>query len=157
MNNYGKVLPDLSTVRSPLYRLLQKEAEWRWTDEQEVKELLMSDRLLAHYDPDMELVLACDASPYGVRAMLSHKDPDGWERPIVFALHTLAPAERQYSQLEKEGLTIVFGVKPFLAYLFDRRFVILSDHKPLRHIFEENSYSSGIGSHLELGSHPGRM
>ena len=42
------------------YRLLQKEAEWRWTDEQqhvfkEVKALLMSDHLLAHYDSNMEL------------------------------------------------------------------------------------------------------
>ena len=116
VNYYGKFLPDLSTVLAPLYRLPQKETEWRWTDEQqrafeEVKVLLTSDRLLVHYNPDKELVLACDASPYGIRAVLSHRDPDGRERLIAFASRTLAPVECNYSQLEKEGLAIVFGVK----------------------------------------------
>jgi hypothetical protein len=151
VNYYGKFLPDLSTVLAPLYRLLQKETEWRWTDEQqrafeEVKVLLTSDRLLVHYDPDKELVLACDASPYGIGAVLSHRDPDGRERPIAFASRTLAPAERNYSQLEKEGLAIVFGVKRFHAYLFGRHFIILSDHKPLRHLFKENSATPPLAS-----------
>ena len=35
VNYYGKFLPDLSTVLAPLYRWLQKETEWRWTDEQQ--------------------------------------------------------------------------------------------------------------------------
>ena len=35
------------------------------------------------------------------------------------------------SASEKEGFAIVFG---FHAYLFGRHFVILSDHKPLRHL-----------------------
>ena len=74
-----------------------------------VKELLTSDRVLVHYDPSRELVLACDASPYGVGAVLSHKYPDEKDRPIAFASRSLAAAERNYSQLEKEGLAIVFG------------------------------------------------
>ena len=151
VNYYGKFLPDLSTVLAPLYRFLQRETEWKWMDKQqkafeEVKTLLTSDRLLVHYDPDMELILACDALPYGVGAVLSHQDPDGRERPITFASRTLAPAERNYSQLEKEGLAIVFGVKRFHAYLFGRHFVIFSDHKPLWHLFKENSATPPLAS-----------
>ena len=34
------------------------------------KELLTSSRLLVHFDPSLPLILTCDASDYGVGAML---------------------------------------------------------------------------------------
>ena len=78
VNYYGKFLPDLSHVLAPLYRLLQKSAKWVWEEQQqkafkEVKSMLTSDCLLAHFDPTEDLILACDASPYGVGAVLSHR------------------------------------------------------------------------------------
>ena len=99
VNYYGKFLPDLSSVLAPLYRLFQKGTKWVWGDEQqkpfeEVKKLLISECLLAHYDPNKELLLACDASPYGLGAVLSHCSEDGQEQLIAFASRTLAPAER---------------------------------------------------------------
>lgn len=69
--------------------------------------------------------------------MLSQRCEQGLERPVAFASRTLSPAEKSYAQLEKEGLAIVFGVKKFHQYLFGRTFQILSDHKPLQHLFSE--------------------
>ena len=123
---------------------MQEETKWLWGDEQqqalqEVKKLLTSECLLVHFDPDKELILACDASPYGVGAILSHRGADGKEQQIAFASRSLAAAERKYSQLEKEDLAIVFNMKKFHQYLFGRHFIISSDHKPLQHIFKETS------------------
>ena len=64
---------------------------------------------------------------------------DGSTRPIAIASHSLIPAERRYAHLDKEGLAIVYGVKKFHYYLFGRKLVINSDHKPLQHIFVSQS------------------
>ena len=62
---------------------------------------------------------------------------DGSERPIRYASRTLTAAERNYTQVDKEALAIVYGVKYFHQYLYGRRFLICSDHKPLIYLFAE--------------------
>ena len=136
INYYSKFLPNLA----PLYSLLQKKTIWSWGKAQQqtfekAKQQLVSAQVLGHYDSTKDLLLACDASPYGVGAVLSHRMEDGSERPIAFASRSLSPAEKNYAQLDKEGLVIVFGVKKFHHYLLGRHFTIQSDHKPLQHLF----------------------
>ena len=142
VNYYRKFLPDLATTLSPLYELLQKTKKWMWGQRQaevfaEVKSLLESPCVLVHYDDKLPLTLSCDASPYGVGAVLSHKMPTGEEKPIAFASRTLTAAERKYSQLDKEALALIFGVRKYHQYLCGRHFELKTDHKPLVHIFSE--------------------
>ena len=143
LNYYAKFLPNLSSKLAPLYRLLQKNTPWSWGEEQrqafqQAKVALTSAKVLVHYDPSQKLILSCDASPYGVGAVLSHKLEDGTEHPVAFASRSLSPAEKKYAQLNKEGLAIVFGVRHFHHYLLGRRFTIYSDHKPLQYLFSED-------------------
>ena len=143
LSYYNKFLPNLSSVLHPLHRLLRKDTPWRWGSAQseafnKSTKLLLSSNCLTHYDPSRDLTLACDASNYGLGAVLSHKMPDGSDQPIAYASRTLNTAERNYSQLEKEGLAYVFGVKKFHDYVFGRHFELVTDHKPLLGLIKED-------------------
>ena len=151
VNYYGKFLPDLATVLSPLYKLLQGSIGWSWGRKQResfnrVKDLLRSGRVLTHFNDQLPLVLACDASPYGLGAVLSHRMPNGVEKPVGFASRTLSKAERNYSHLDKEALAIIYGVKRYHQYLHGRSFEIKTDHKPLTHILSETSATPTMAS-----------
>ena len=127
LDYYGNFIPILSTLLQPLHELLWKGVKRGWTEECEkafvrTKSELVADKVLVPYDETRKLILACDASPYGVGAMTSHVMEDGEERPIAFASRTLTKNERNYSQIEKEALGIVFGVQKFHKYLQGRTF-----------------------------------
>ena len=136
INYYGKFVPQLSSILHPLNQLLQQGYQWKWSETcqsafQQAKETLTSSKVLAHYDPSLPLRLAADASAYGLGAVISHLMPNGNERPIAYASHTLSKSERNYAQLEKEALALIFGIKKFHQYLFGRKFTLVTDHKPL--------------------------
>ena len=103
---------------------------------------MTSADFLAHFNPSLPILLACDASDYGVGAVLAHRMLDGSERPIAYASRTLSKAERNYSQLEKEGLSCVFGVNKFHSYLLGHHFDLITDHKPLLTLFNEHKPTS---------------
>ena len=132
---YSRFMPHHSTVLAPLNSLLKKNVPWRWTKTEDnafmaAKNLLLNSRTLVHYDETLPLVLSCDASSYGAGAVLSHVI-NGKHQPIAFASCTLTETQRNYSQLEKEAFSIIFGLKRFHQYLCGRSFTILTDHRPL--------------------------
>ena len=133
LNYYRNFIPNLSTLLQLLHELPRKGVKSAWTEECEKaflhnKSELVTDKVLVPYD---EKILACDASPYGVGAVISHVIDDGEERPIAFASRTLTKSERNYLQIEKEALGIVFGVRKFQRYLYGRTFHLLTGHKQL--------------------------
>uniref|UniRef100_A0A1Y1K6Q2 RNA-directed DNA polymerase n=1 Tax=Photinus pyralis TaxID=7054 RepID=A0A1Y1K6Q2_PHOPY len=142
INYYSKFLPNAAARLKPLYEMLQKDEKFEWNNERRkcidhIKEIVTSNQILAHFNPNLKLKLTCDASPYGLGCVLSHILGNGDEKPIAFASRSLSKAERDYSQIDKEATAIIFGIKRFHQYLYGNRFTLLTDHKALVSIFGE--------------------
>lgn len=142
LNYYGKFIHNVSSILAPLHVLLRKEHPWCWGEKQmaafrQAKRALSSDRVLLHFDPKRQIVISCDASPVGVAAVLSQVDDNGDEKPVAYASRTLTPAERNYAQLDREGLSIVFAMKKWHKFVLGQQIRIVTDHKPLLGLFGE--------------------
>ena len=113
LNYYSEFIKAFSSKMHPLYQLLSNKTEWLWSKECEIaflwaNEVLSTEQVLVHHDPQKPLILSMDASPYGIEAVLSHLMEDGTEWPVEFASRTLSSAEKNYAQKEKEKLAIIF-------------------------------------------------
>ncbi|GBP91744.1 Protein ZBED8 [Eumeta japonica] len=93
---------------------------------------LSNQRVLAHYDARLRLVLSV-AAARTAGAALGHRP--GGERPASYASRTLNDADKSHSQLDTETLAIFHGVTTNHRYLYGRHFIIRTDHKSLSHIF----------------------
>lgn len=132
----------LSAKLKSLYDLCKAGTEYRWTDKHEQlfqasKKWLISSDILMLYNPKLPIFVMCDSNGYGVGAVLSHK-VNGEFRPVLFASSTLSKVEQRYSNLEREGLALVFALKKFHKCLYGRKFILITDHRPLQFIFGRN-------------------
>lgn len=93
-------------------------------------------KTIVHFDNNRKITLTCDASEYGVGAVLSHIMDDGSEKPIAMGSRTLS--KRNYAQIDREAAAIMFGLDKFNQYVYGRHVVIYTDHKPLLGIFSPN-------------------
>ena len=131
MNYLAKFLPKLSEIMEPIRRLMRKDTQWHWSEEQDsafqkIQHMVTQAPVLSYYDPCSELTIQCDASQGGLGAALLQNG-----RPIEYASRALTETEKRYAQIEKEMLAIVFSLERFNQYTFGRHVNVESDHKPL--------------------------
>ena len=151
---YARYLPNLHNVIEPLNRLRSKSVTWQFDEKEKsafdnLKKLISSDQVLTFYDPELPLRLDCDASAVGIGAVLSHVI-NGVDKPIEFISRMLKPAERNYSQIEREALAIVWAIKRLHRYLYARHFTLCTDHRPLEMIFDPyKSLSEAVSTRIQ--------
>lgn len=127
-------------LRGPLIDLTLDNADFKWGEEQEkafveLKKVMGSEIILTHYDPLKKIVVAADASAYGMGGVIMHELTDRSLHPIIYVSKAFNAAQKNYSQIEKETEAIAFTVKRCHKYLFGRKFELHTDHKPLLTIF----------------------
>ena len=141
--NKQKFAPDLADLVKPLRDLVKKENEFVWELEvhgkclEKLKNVLTEAPVLKFFNSQKKTVLQCDASLGGLGACLLE---DG--HPVVYVSRALTASEINYAQIEKELLSIVFGVERFASYVCGRKVFIQTDHKPLESIMKKSLLSA---------------
>ncbi|GFS63981.1 retrovirus-related Pol polyprotein from transposon 297 [Trichonephila clavipes] len=138
---YSHYIPNYSTIASPLTDALKgkiKKEKITWDDKcekafEELKAKLVSQPILFAPDFATDFILQTDASEVGAGVVLSQRI-EGEEHPIVFLSKKFSKAERNYSTVERELAAIIFGLKRLKHYLDGQKFIIETDHNPLRYL-----------------------
>ena len=134
---YRRFIQNFAEIAAPLHRLTAKTTEkFKWSPDCDLafrvlKEKLVSPPVLASPCFGEEFVLDCDASDYGLGAVISQRQ-DGDEKVIAFASRVLEDRERRYSITKKEMLAMMYAIKHFRHYLFGRPFTARTDHNALK-------------------------
>ena len=137
INYLAKFAPQLSETTKPMRDLLKENVDFIWDHKQDealkkAKELILSQHVLAYFDPSEPITLQVDASQHGVGGALFQEG-----KPIAFASKSLSKAEEKYSQVEKELYAILFGCKRFHQYVYGHKIMVQTDHKPLESIMKK--------------------
>ncbi|GFW84674.1 retrovirus-related Pol polyprotein from transposon 297 [Trichonephila clavipes] len=118
---------------------------------EELKAKLVSQLILFAPDFATDFILQTDASEVGAGVVLSQRI-EGEEHPIVFLSKKFSKAERNYSTVERELAAIIFGLKRLKHYLDGQKFIIETDHNPLRTILDRVLGARAAGVHYRLFS-----
>ena len=124
-------LPDLAETIEPIRALTRKNTPYMCSMECEnafntLKRNLSESPCLAYFDVSKEVVIQVDSSKHGIGAVLLQEG-----RPVEYASRALTPSERNWAQLEKEELSVLFGQERFDHYTYGRPVKVENDHKPL--------------------------
>lgn len=130
-NFVRQFVPDMATIISPLRELLCKDVLWQWLPIHQIafnklKISVSTAPVLANFDASKKQTLQCDASQDGIGCCLMQ---DG--KPVAYASRSMTSNERNMAQVEKELLSIVYGVTKFHNFVYGYDVDVITDHKPL--------------------------
>lgn len=143
MCNYqAKFLPSYADVSKPLYELLKNDVSWNWSEIQrkavnKLKNLLTEAPTLKIFDPKLPIEVECDSSQYGLGAVLRQNNS-----PVAYASRALSNTEKNYAQIEKELLAIVWSLEKFHHYVYGHKITVYTDHKPLEALRKKPLYKA---------------
>lgn len=138
LNYQSRFISNASMECAQLRSLTHKDATWKWTDNEQkefdrVKGIMSDQKTLKFFEVGVPVEIEADASCQGLGAVIRQNGRD-----IAFASRTLTSAEKNYAQIEKELLAIVFACKRFEQYIVGNNATANTDHKSLVRIFEKS-------------------
>lgn len=146
-NYYRRYIKNFADIAAPLNRLSKKNVVFEWTTECQVafdklKQLLANPPILQYpnFNADNTFILKTDASGQALGAVLCNGD----DKPVAYESRSLNKAEKNYSTIEKELLGVTWAVRHFRPYLYARKFIIQTDHRPLIYLFGMTNLSSRL-------------
>ncbi|WVZ63477.1 LOW QUALITY PROTEIN: hypothetical protein U9M48_013104 [Paspalum notatum var. saurae] len=143
-------LAEFSKIAKSMTSLLDKDAKFRWTDDQqaafdELKKRLTTAPMLTLPDQQKKFIVYCDTSRDGLGCILMQKG-----KVIAYASWQLRKHEVNYPTHDLELVAVVHALKIWRHYLFGQRCEIYTDHKSLKYIFTQNELNMRQRRWLEL-------
>ena len=134
-------------LAAPLYAVKGKTGLVGWTPQMImsfdlIKQAIATAPWLAHADFSKQFVLATDSSNVGAGCILYQPDKD--DKDLLITPYNIVgiyskkytETQRRYSTYKKELYAIVVGLIRFHSYLHLRKFIVFTDHAPLKFITE---------------------
>lgn len=131
-------MPNFEKIARPLHEQIKTTSRIAWNDEatkafHKLKEILTSEPVLTKPDFNKVFFVITDASIEGLGAILTQKDDEGREHPIIYSSRALQGSEKNYGVSKLELLAVVWAVQLYRPYLLGLQFqvTIISDHSAL--------------------------
>ena len=139
VNFYHKYIENAVELFEPLHNLLRKNVKFIWDDRCEesfrkIKKYLCTCPILAIYNETKEVYIYTDASQEGVAAILKQPDENGALHPVAYFSKKLNPTQKKRKAIYLECLAIKEAIKYWVYWLIDRKFTVITDHKPLENL-----------------------
>ncbi|KAK2407303.1 putative mitochondrial protein [Trifolium repens] len=134
---YRRFIEGFAKIVAPMTQLTRKDQPFAWTEKCELSFQLLKERLttspvLMLPQSDEPYEVYCDASHQGLGCVLmQHK------RAVAYASRQLKVHEKNYPTHDLELAAVVFALKIWRHYLYGCTFVVFSDHKSLKYLFDQ--------------------
>ena len=134
---YRRFVKNFAKHAYPITKLQKKGVKFVWELEQQkafdyLTLQLINAPILAIVDFTRSFILQVDASKFGIGAVLAQKDDQGREHVVMYGSNALTDSQRKWHAIELECLAIVVFVQKFKVYLHGSKFMVFSDHQPLK-------------------------
>uniref|UniRef100_A0A2N9J7H4 Chromo domain-containing protein n=1 Tax=Fagus sylvatica TaxID=28930 RepID=A0A2N9J7H4_FAGSY len=133
---YRKFIQGYGKIAGPLTSMLKKDS-FIWSLEAEkafeqLKQTMTQAPVLALPDFTKPFIVECDASGTGIGGVLMQN-----QKPIAFISQALQGRNLAMSTYDKEMLALVLAVQKWRPYLMGRKFIVRTDHKSLKYLWEQ--------------------
>ena len=140
VNYLNRFSPRLAELSEPLREICRQDTEFQLTKSVHVaflktKEEISKNVTLPYFNPRSDTILQTDALKKGLGAVILQNS-----KPVMFASRALTGAEKNYQNLERECLAMIWGMEKFHYFLYGKQFTLETDQKPQRLVVRSFPY-----------------
>ena len=138
VNYLNRFSPHLAELSEPLREICRQNVEFELNESVRVafsrtKEEISKNIILPYFNPGRPTILQTDASKKGLGAVILQDS-----RPVMFVSWPWTGAEKNYQNLERECLVMIWGMEKFHYFLYGKQFSLETDQKPLVSIYRKH-------------------